>query len=413
MNNNLKLFRTILIVSIFVKIIAVLIFYEEDLRGEWLILFNNFEKFKMFSYYTLESQNIPTSYMPPLYFMFLYMNKLLSFNLFNFIYLVYFSQILISTISVILFNKICLQFFNKKISLIGTAIFAFFPLLIFSNALISSACIQIFFYLLFINFSLKVIGEKKKINILLFSLICSSCLLLRGEFVVIFILTLIFFLFLCKNKIKFSILLLLSTLLIISPYLLRNYNNTGKLHIINVSGYALWKGNNHLSKIEGYAYTFHPNNRNKWPNYSEFDQLYNNLDNIKINNKYEINRDKIFFNEAKKNILENKTKYFILYLKKVASYYFIDTNSTLNNYYNPLHIIPVVLLAILALPGLIIGVLLKKNKKFIYLSILMFSLIFLISIFFILPRYKITIIGFQIIFSLYFIEYVFNKFKRK
>jgi hypothetical protein len=95
MNNNLKLFRTILIVSIFVKIIAVLIFYEEDLRGEWLILFNNFEKFKMFSYYTLESQNIPTSYMPPLYFMFLYMNKLLSFNLFNFIYLVYFYQILI------------------------------------------------------------------------------------------------------------------------------------------------------------------------------------------------------------------------------------------------------------------------------------------------------------------------------
>jgi hypothetical protein len=248
---------------------------------------------------------------------------------------------------------------------------------------------------------------------LLFSLICSSCLLLRGEFVVIFILTLIFFLFLCKNKIKFSILLLLSTLLIISPYLLRNYNNTGKLHIINVSGYALWKGNNQLSKVEGFGEPLDPAVRYKWPEIEEFNSLYKKLDRIEQNNKYEINRDKIFFNEATQNIIQEKKKYLILYLKKFVSYLFLDLNSSNKNYFNYTHTIPVLIFSVLSFPGMILAVKKSINREKIYLILMVFLISALLSLFFILPRYKITIIGFQIIFSLYFIEYVFNKFKRK
>jgi len=349
--------------------------------------------------------------MPPVYLFFLYLNKLLSLNLFNFLYLVYFSQIVLSILSVFLFYQICRNFFDEIISLIGTLIFALFPLLIITTALISSASIQIFFYLLFIYFSLHFI-DNKKVNIFVYALVCAICLLLRGEFLVIFLLSLIFFIFFLKKKLKDLIILSIITLLFISPYLLRNYLNTEKIYIVNVSGYALWKGNNHLANIEGYHNSLHPNERNNWPQQNIFYELYKNLDNLQINKKYELARDRVFFNEAKKNILNDKKKYFNLYLKKIMSFYFIDLNSTINNYYNFFHIAPILFISILSLPGIFIAALQKKKVKLLYIFMLMTSLIFLISLFFILPRYKISILSFQIIFSLFTVDYLIKKINK-
>ena len=118
--------RLILGVSFVAKILVVLFFHEKNLSNEWSILFDNFERLKIYSYYTLEGQNIPSSYMPPLYLMFLYGSKLLSFELFNFIYVVYFLQVLLSTISVLLFFKFCNYFFDKSFSTFGALIYAFF-----------------------------------------------------------------------------------------------------------------------------------------------------------------------------------------------------------------------------------------------------------------------------------------------
>lgn len=401
----------ILALSTLVKAISVFIFHEKALSDEWLVLFNNFEKYKIYSYYFLEGKQLPSSYMPPVYLFFLYLNKLLSLNLFNFLYLVYFSQIVLSILSVFLFYQICRNFFDEIISLIGTLIFALFPLLIITTALISSASIQIFFYLLFIYFSLHFI-DNKKVNIFVYALVCAICLLLRGEFLVIFLLSLIFFIFFLKKKLKDLIILSIITLLFISPYLLRNYLNTEKIYIVNVSGYALWKGNNHLANIEGYHNSLHPNERNNWPQQNIFYELYKNLDNLQINKKYELARDRVFFNEAKKNILNDKKKYFNLYLKKIMSFYFIDLNSTINNYYNFFHIAPILFISILSLPGIFIAALQKKKVKLLYIFMLMTSLIFLISLFFILPRYKISILSFQIIFSLFTVDYLIKKINK-
>jgi hypothetical protein len=140
-------------------------------------------------------------------------------------------------------------------------------------------------------------------------------------------------LWLVKNTLK-SFLIFLITLIIISPYLVRNYLITEKIHIVNVTGYALWKGNNHLSKVEGYWNPLHPNERNNWPDNENFKNLINKLDKIKKNENYEVERDKIFLLEGIKNIVADKIRYFSLYLKKLLSFYFIDINSSYKNYYN-------------------------------------------------------------------------------
>ena len=112
--------------------------------------------------------------MPPLYFFFLKFNKLLSFDQINFLYLVYFNQILISTITVFIFFKICKNFFNEHTSLVGTLIFSLFPLIIYSNALISSATLQLFLYLLFFKFFLDLLDNKLTKSNLFFMIVISS-----------------------------------------------------------------------------------------------------------------------------------------------------------------------------------------------------------------------------------------------
>lgn len=400
----------IIITSFLLKLTFVFFVHEKNLSDEWIILFNNFQENNSYSYYIFDGKHVPSSYMPPLYFIFLYFNKILSLNLVNFLYLVFLNQILLSTMSVYLFYKICKNFFNDKNSLIGTLIFSLFPLMIYSNGLVSSASLQMFLYLLFFNYYLFFLeGKVDIISILKLSIICSLNLILRGEFIIIFFFSIFYFILINKKKTLSGIIVLILSIGLISPYILRNFDNTNKLHIVNSSGYALWKGNNQLANVEGFHNSLNPNTRKSWPDVKEFESLYSELDKIEKNELYEINRDDVFKKEALKNISSNKIKYFLLYLKKIFSFYLIDFESSLKNYYNFFHIIPVLIFGILSIPGIIIAYKKKGNFKIKYLISMTLILTCFISIFFILPRYKISIISFQILFSIFCMEYIKKK----
>ena len=105
-----------------------------------------------------------------------------------------------------------------------------------------------------------------------------------------------------------------------------------------------------------------------------------------------------------KNIKQEPKKYLILYLKKAASFLFIDFNSSEPNYYNPLHYMPVVLLGITSLIGIILSN--KKSIKLNYLILIFFLYVITFSFFAILPRYKLAIIPLQIIFTNILINYI-------
>ena len=144
---------------------------------------------------------------------------------------------------------------------------------------------------------------------------------------------------------------------------------------------------------------------------AEFKELKVKLDSLKKNKYYEINRDNVFLEHAIGYLKENPTRYINLYVKKFFSYYFIDLNSTYPNYYNFFHIIPIIFISILSLPGIFIFY--KKNKmenKCLLLYLLSNLIIF--SIFFILPRYKLIIIPIQIILAAYFMIYLFKKIRK-
>jgi 4-amino-4-deoxy-L-arabinose transferase-like glycosyltransferase len=316
----------------------------------------------------------------------------------NYIRFILLSQVLLASISVAVFYKINKLFFSQKISFYNSVLFSIFPIYVYASSQISSISLQVFLIILFFYFFFQIIDKKNFSSIILFSFISGLLILLRGEFRIIFVVS-IFYLFLFfKIPIKKIFLIFLITLVTTSPYLIRNFIIFGKITVVETSGYNLWKGNHphalQNSRVEG----------------SEMvsENLKKLNDSIPRDKFYRINRDKLFFDQAIKNIIKKPLEYLIFSLKKAISFQFIILDSMDLRYWNPLHYLPLLLLGVTSLIGLILSD--KKSYKFNYLILIFFIIIIIFSMVSILPRYKLIILPFQIIFTGVLIEYVKEKF---
>ena len=375
--------------------------YYFGISNEWGVLLNNLIQHNTFARYGSGDSLVPSLMLPPLYAYFLYFIKILTPEKINFLHTVIFIQIIISTISIFIFYKLNKQFFLEKTSLINTIIFSLLPLNIYAVGQSSSITIQIFLSLSFLLFLFILIKSQTKKNILIFSLISGLLILARAEFILIYALTILYLFLRKKVNITYLVAISFLTLLVVSPYLIRNYVVFNKIVFVKTLGYNLWKGNNEFSSVEGYE-----NQRHK-----SFKNLENKLEELKLDTFYEINRDGIYLNEALKNLKEKPLKYLKLSFQKAFSFYFIDFQSSYPSYYKFYHFFPILLIAIISLPGLIL-ILFNNEFKNSYLKNYLLITIGIFSIFSILPRYKLMILPIQIILAAYFIQYLLRKIKK-
>ena len=390
---NLVLFLLVL-PSVLLRIPLILIYGDTNLENEWAALVNNLILQGTLSYKSFEDFLLPNLFMPPLYAYYLYVFSFLNLAEQNYINLVLLSQALLASISIVVFYKINKIFFSEKVSFYSSLLFSFFPLHVYACSQISSVSLQTFFLILFFYFFFKIVEKKNFLSIFIFSFISGLLILLRGEFFLILIFSFLYLFFFLKVKLKNILFIILITLITVSPYLIRNIVIFEKITITKSLGFNLWKGNNPNSTVEGSEFTN--------------DNLKKEIHDIPKDRSFRINFDKIFMNEAKKNITNEPQKYLILFLKKIASFLFIDINSSQSNYYNPLHYLPVVLLGITSLIGIIISD--KKSYKMNYLIFVFFLNIIIFSSFFILARYKLAILPLQIIFTNVLINHLKNNF---
>ena len=155
-------------ISIILRILLLNEYGDTELVNEWGTLFNNLKYNNILALKSFEGTLIPTVYMPPLYVYFIYLVDILILG--NEQYLVktiLFIQILLSGVSILIFYKINLLLFSKKISLFSSYIFSFFPIYIYSSIQISSISIQIFLNLLFIFFILKIMKKTNNYKIII------------------------------------------------------------------------------------------------------------------------------------------------------------------------------------------------------------------------------------------------------
>ena len=415
-NLKFSLLFWLVILSFFTRFGVGYTLGDQNIENEWGILVNNLINYKSFSFYKIDDQIIPSVYMPPMYPFFLYFIKIITFEKVNFVNLIIFAQIILSTYSVYIFYQLNQKIFSEKLSLINSFIFSFFPLNLYVVGQISSISLQVFLSLLFLKYFFFLTEHQSRKNLIMFSIVSGMLILTRGEFILIFFITLFYLIFCKKIKLEILIKVIVIVSLIISPYIMRNYFTFNEIVIVKSSGFNLWKGNNQMSLVEG-ATSVHPPNtfeEEQWKalKKQEFKNLKSKLENIKIDKYYEINRDKVFLEEAKNNLYKDPYRYLNLFFKKIFSYYFIDLKSSYHNYYNFFHFFPILVFSMFSLPGFVIAMK-KNNFKLNYLLIYLSLNLIIFSIFFILPRYKLIILPIQIILAAYFIQYMLNKLNIK
>ena len=397
----------LLTLSLIGRIIVFYFYGDTALTNEWEKLIHNKEISGIFGFYVAESEFaahpklaevgekvLPSIYMPPLYYYFIYVIKFLSLNIFDLSNLVIIFQIFLSLVSILIFFKIVSNLTTKELSITISSIFAFYPINVLASSQISSITLQIFLLLNFFYFLTRILKKKSKSNIFFFSLFSGLLILTRGEFFLFFLLTIIyFFLFYIKNF-KYFLFSIIITLIVITPYLYRNYVLFESFTLTKSFGYNLLKGNNPNFKVEGDAV------------YVEKEFPRNKL-KIKTNNNYEINLDNFYKEKAIQNIQEDPMKYLRFYFIKVLSFLFIDLGSSYPNYYNFFHILPKIILSVTSLLGAVISL---RKKGFIqYISLYYFANIFLFSIFFVLPRYSLILLPVQLLLSIDIFKYLFRK----
>ena len=237
--------------SLFARIPVILILGDVTLDNEWGILLYNLINHNTLSLQKFDEFLLPNLWLPPLYAYYLYLLSFLNFENQDFVLLVLLSQVILASISVVIFYKLNKFFFSQKISIYNSLLFSFFPLYLYATGQISSISLTIFLAIYFYYFFFKIKRDKKYIDILLYSLIGGLLILVRREFIAIIILSSFYLFIFCKVSFKKILLIFLITLITISPYLIRNYIIFEKIIIHSGFGYNLWKGNNPNSKVEG------------------------------------------------------------------------------------------------------------------------------------------------------------------
>jgi 4-amino-4-deoxy-L-arabinose transferase-like glycosyltransferase len=386
----------IFFISAFSRAIIAYFYGDRSLENEWAILVTNLYNFDSFSLLNFDDLYLPNLWMPPIYGYFVYIHALifgLNENLASYVIA---TQIIISSITPIIFYMIIFNFFSKNLSLFGALIFSLFPLIVYSASQISSASIYLFLLLGFIYLVLDLSNKKSfKIDILI-GVLAGILILTRRDFMLVYIFSLFYLLIFLKINYKKIFIIFIISIVSLSPYLIRNFIAFDKLIIHSGFGYNVWKAYNPNAKVEGYYY--------------ESNELTVKISKVKKDIYYRINEDKIYLEEAKTYIANNPEKYIKLFFKRLFSFYFLDLNSSQDNYYNFFHIYPNFFLSVLSCFGFIVCY--KKDFKYNYLILTMFAFLFIYSLFALLPRYKLYILPFQIILSLSFIDFLIKKLSK-
>ena len=394
-----EFFIAILIISFLFKVSFSFYFGDDFLVEEWKIIVRNLINYNSLSYHKINEINLPTAYMPPLYSFFLYAFFITGSSEFFLIKAILITQGFISIISALIFFYICKIYFQKKNSIILTYIFLFYPLNFYSSTQISSITLQTFLFCLFIFLILKF---KDKFNFIFFGIVSGLLMLIRGEFYLLFFISLVILLY-KKNYIYKILLSSLICIIIISPYVYRNYTHFDEILITKSSGYNLWRGNNIFADINGTTY-----NEKIYPNL-EYEKEILTKKLIKENElfKYETVLDNYYKKRAINNIKDDPKKYIELYCQKFFSYLFFNYKSNYENYYNIFSIVPEILISFLFILGFFTN-LFSKKKNIDFMILISFYLL-IIPIFFVLPRYKLFILPLMIFYVGYLIESEFFK----
>ena len=406
--NRITFSLIIFTLSLISRSIVSYFYGDKALVNEWLILVENLYYHNSLSLIRFDDLFVPNLWMPPLYAYFIYIHTFLFGIEEELVKSIIISQIIISSMTSVIFFKILDNYFDYKFAVVGAVIFGLFPIIVYSACQISSITIYLFLSISFILLIAKLISEKK-VNLLFLGILSGLLILTSRDFIIIYLFSLLYIFYFKFLKFKNLVIVLTVTLITISPYLVRNYVVFDKIVVHSGLGYNLWKAYNPETKVEVFQNSNPKGKKKKYTDESE--ELQFKLDAVDRDKFYRLNEDKIYLNQALNYISDEPLRYISLFFKRLLSFYFIDLNSSQKNYYNFFHVVPNFFISLFSVFGIILYK--KDNHKFNYIVLVMLILVFVYACFAILPRYKVYILPMQIILSLNFFQYIYYKLIKK
>ena len=216
LSNNFLILLILILASV-ARLISIYVYGDTTIDKEWGIMLYNLETHNILSVRSIDGVPVPNIFIPPLYPVFLYLIKLIFTSSKIFLNATLIIQMILSILSIILVYKILLNFFSQRLTLLGSFAYSFFPLNVYAVSQISSITLQMFLINIFLFFFIKLFKNIKLMDCVFYSLASALLILLRGEFFIFVLLSLIYLLL--NNYKKFGKIFgtLVLIILIISP----------------------------------------------------------------------------------------------------------------------------------------------------------------------------------------------------
>jgi 4-amino-4-deoxy-L-arabinose transferase-like glycosyltransferase len=352
--------------------------------------------------YTTEN-NVATSFRAPGYPFFLALIYLIFGHSFLAVRIV---QALLDLVTMFLIFNIGKLLFEKKVAITSILIYAIYPLLLYSVSTFFPATLFTFLLALVFYLTLNVKQNPSIFKFIALGVIIGLSILTVPT-VSAMIPFLLFWIILSRKEKNFrsvlSIVVIISAMVMtMTPWLIRNYVVHKKpLFIASNGGYNFWMGNNPHAKIS-------TGNSIPIP-----DKLSQKLSNTKS----EIERERIFYQDAFQFIKANPKRFISLtFLKALNLWHFYPTPTTgyktnvmLSKALSVVSCVPILILAIF---GMIFTY--SKKKQEVCLFVLLFlTFTAVYAIFFTKVRFRIPLDPYLIIFASYSIVHLWERKMKK
>ena len=155
-NKETYLLIFLFLFSFLIRIPIIHMYGDIRIENEWGYLLKNLLEHGQLIYESCDGFLLPNLWMPPLYAYYIYFFSFFTTEEIVITKLVLYSQALLASLSVLIFYKLNKIFFSKKISFYSSLLLSFFPLYVFACSQISSISLQVFLIIFFIYFFLNV-----------------------------------------------------------------------------------------------------------------------------------------------------------------------------------------------------------------------------------------------------------------
>ena len=310
MKNSLVIF----FIAFFLRIVAAIFFGDKTLDHEFDVLAKNFVNGYGYSYWSLLDNgeltnkyapealaHLPSAYMPILYpLLVTFFVYIFGYNNIS-VFLILIFQSFLGALNCLMIGKIFQEKFNTR-SFPLLLLSAIFPLHIFMSTQISASTLYVFLITSVLLFYYRLLRFNDLKHALLLGFSLGLLTLSRADAILIIPAIIILLKFLHKNvSIKNTIIFALTSLLIIAPMSIRNYNTFGFFYPLTISGgLNLWLGNNNdaTGSRMNYVVPYKP-----LP-----DRIQDQITSLRVSKNYEVDLDNIYKEEAKNFIINNPLK---------------------------------------------------------------------------------------------------------